>query len=439
MKVASFSLLTAALLALLPTAVSAQDDKPLVSLSLGEQIKLVPHLQYRPRFEFHGRKDFDTGESYKAFSHRARLGLDATILKWFKVSMQVQDVRTWGEELNTLGDYVADGFDVHQAYAELGCPYGLKVRIGRQEIAFDNQRIVGAVDWTQQARAFDAIRLDYNWGKLNTTIFYSKVSESEVYQATTNADGSKTTTKGAEADVDVGALWASYGGFKALQPSLLLLFDRDNLAKRNRFTLGLHLKGSPITGLTYSGEFYFQTGTQGGGTSEKNISSFLAALRAGYQIQVKTKPQFEFWFDYVSGDDDQSDDTIKTFDTLFATNHKFYGYMDFFLNLPKQTAGFGLIDVGGRFKMAPAKGFAFWLDWHWFNFAEEYRTSEARARNMGHEFDLVAAYKFNNYFKIVAGASVFVPRLGITCLTGKCQLDNRDAEYWGFVMTDLAF
>ena len=33
---------------------------------------------------------------------------------------QIQDVRVWGEETNTLADFSADRFDLHQAWVELG-------------------------------------------------------------------------------------------------------------------------------------------------------------------------------------------------------------------------------------------------------------------------------------------------------------------------------
>lgn len=51
------------------------------------------------------------------------------------------------------------------------------------------------------------------------------------------------------------------------------------------------------------------------------------------------------WYDHLSGDDDPSDGTVRVFDTLFATNHKFYGLADYFLNIPVQTVGRGLQDL----------------------------------------------------------------------------------------------
>ena len=46
----------------------------------------------------------------------------------------------WGEETSTV-DFSADGFDAHQAFAEIHWPIFL-VRGGRQEINLDGDRIL---------------------------------------------------------------------------------------------------------------------------------------------------------------------------------------------------------------------------------------------------------------------------------------------------------
>ena len=76
-------------------------------LTLGD-LQIMPHLQYRPRFLVHEGRDFREGSASTTFSHRARLGLQVRAWDWLDASVQVQDVRIWGEETDTLSDYAAD-------------------------------------------------------------------------------------------------------------------------------------------------------------------------------------------------------------------------------------------------------------------------------------------------------------------------------------------
>ncbi len=89
--------------------------------------------QVRPRAEV--RDPVGQGHDVST-SMRVRAGLRADLEKNVSVKVQFQDVRLWGEEANTLGDFNADNLDLHQGYAELGALGGGKssLRVGRQEI-----------------------------------------------------------------------------------------------------------------------------------------------------------------------------------------------------------------------------------------------------------------------------------------------------------------
>ena len=50
----------------------------------------------------------------------------------------------------------------------------------------------------------------------------------------------------------------------------------------------------------------------------------------GYTFDAAWKPRIGVEYNYVSGDGDPLDGDIGTFQNLFPTNHKFYGFMDVF-------------------------------------------------------------------------------------------------------------
>ncbi len=67
------------------------------------------------------------------------------------------------------------------------------------------------------------------------------------------------------------------------------------------------------------------------------------ALNIKYKFDSPVKPTIGVGIDYLSGDDG-TDDDYNVFNTLYATNHKYYGFMDYFINLPNDTYGKGLMD-----------------------------------------------------------------------------------------------
>jgi hypothetical protein len=111
-----------------------------------------------------------------------------------------------------------------------------------------------------------------------------------------------------------------------------------------RSTTGLLLQSEFPFGLKLAFDGYLQAGSAQGDAS---YLAWLFGARVRFTLKdLGMAPYIEAFADIVSGDDDTADTDIHSFDTLFATNHKFYGEADFFLNLPKDTTQRGLIDVG---------------------------------------------------------------------------------------------
>ena len=364
-------------------------------------VKLTPHVQYRARFLFRDNQQFTSTPTTELATHRARLGLDLQIRRWWRLFVQVQDIRTWGEETNTLTDYSGNGIDFHQAYAEVGCPDGLMLRVGRQELSLDNERLVGAVDWSDPGRAFDGIRLGYTYGDLAVHAFWAKLRENDI----TLADGNSPPTH------DLGGLWIHYEGLSFLRPSVVLLFDRTSAQQQDRITTGVYVDGEVIKGLKYSAEFYFQGGEVGTYANTKTISAILAAGRLGYTAPLWGKPTLEAWVDYLSGDDNANDNKVKSFDTLFATNHKFYGFMDYYTNIPVHTKGLGLVDAGGRAKLSPKRWLSLFVDYHHFSHA-------ADGPKLGSEIDLLVHVKFNRFAWLTGCLGTYIPSAGETATFG---------------------
>jgi len=129
---------------------------------------------------------------------------------------------------------------------------------------------------------------------------------------------------------------------------------------------------------------------------------------------MAAKPRIGIEYDRASGDDDSTDDTFKTFENLFPTNHPHYGYMDY-------VGWRNMQDMRISLSTKPTKTSGVSLDYHLFSLAEEadnwYRASGAVFRSaatnseteLGQEIDLVAYILLKEKIRLEAGYGHFFP------------------------------
>ena len=369
--------------------------------------------QIRPRFEF---RDPASG-GYDTFtSMRVRAQVRAALDRKVRVFIQLQDVRLWGEEANTLGDFRADNFDLHQGYAELGDIGGrpLSLRLGRQEISLGGQRLVGAVGWTQQGRAFDGVRLSATPEGGRVDLLGIRLGD-----ASASAVGISQNAYLLGAYVQLTRIE------NAVVESYALYNRVSGGADTDQVTLGIRLAGSRPS-LGYRIEGSYQAGTRGG----KDVAAYLLGGRIGTQF-AEGKAQLTFWFDHVSGDDAPGDGKIKVFDTLFTTNHKFYGYADLFLNLPAHTGGLGLQDFAIKAQVTPVSEFTLALDVHSFFLAKDGGLS---SRRLAEEADLTCTYRYSKQVSVVSGFSYVFTRDSLSRI-GRLSEDLK----FGYMLMNVAF
>ncbi|MEZ5084003.1 MAG: hypothetical protein R2750_11225 [Bacteroidales bacterium] len=113
--------------------------------------------QFRPRYEMrHGYKTLtpDGAQAANFISQRTRINFGYGN-EFFKLGFSVQNVGVWGET-GTLSTSDVNGTAIHEAWGELIISEKFSLKAGRQQIIYDDHRIFGSVDWTQQGRHHDA-------------------------------------------------------------------------------------------------------------------------------------------------------------------------------------------------------------------------------------------------------------------------------------------
>jgi len=129
--------------------------------------------QLRTRTEFRdGVGTLNPTGSQAAFftSQRARLTFG---YKWDRLlfNFSAQDVRVWGQDASSISNADGNRLMVHEAWGEITLMNindttiraklldNLSIKIGRQALIYDDVRLLGDLDWLQQARRHDAIVL----------------------------------------------------------------------------------------------------------------------------------------------------------------------------------------------------------------------------------------------------------------------------------------
>ena len=136
--------------------------------------------ELRPRLEYrHGYKTLfpDDADPSAFVSQRTRLNFGYKTEK-LHLYISPQDVRVWGDvpQLNVADN---NGFSLHQAWGEVFIDSTFSVKVGRQEIAYDDQRIFGSVNWAQQGRSHDAalVKWEKETAKIHLGAAYNQEKE----------------------------------------------------------------------------------------------------------------------------------------------------------------------------------------------------------------------------------------------------------------------
>ena len=385
--------------------------------------------EIRPRFEFADRVLGAPKNNNRTFTTvRTRLGVKATVDSNTSAFIQLQDVRTWGGEKPTTAppsitqtgtSVSANGLDIHQAYIDLSNVLGTDIHLkgGRQEIIFDEHRLFGNIGWIQQGQSFDAIRGDAVLGQLNKklslTTFYGQTLSKDTHPTLKNTIDTVATFESSFAGLRLTYKLGDKGDritpyvYYALNPARTgKAFAAGGtgtvttpLARNIEYVGGYLAKHFNVMNQNF--RFRFDGAYEFGSvTTARDIKAYMLTASLGTGLDVMNGAHVVFWYDYLSGDTNTNDATDHTFTTPYATNHKFYGLMDKFLNIPVA----GLQDIAIKAWIKPTEKIKLAIQLHQFLSA---RTSTATAppRNIGQEIDTSASYPLAKHTKLTLGYS----------------------------------
>ena len=284
-------------------------------------------FEFRPRTEFrNGYRELRNDTTSPALFTNQRSRLYLTYQRpGFIFHTSLQDIRIWGED-----DPRSTGraIQIFEAYVEPTLLKNISVRIGRQKIMYDNQRLFAQNDWRQNGGAHDAVRFMYYKPKLETDLISAFNQSQERFFETTFTPAGFTNYK---------ILVAHFLKYKLSDKLILTTInvmdafqDTKNLRNNNyRFTSGGRVEYIKEK-LYLTAASYYQYGETPTG---QELSAYY------YQPEIKyafIKPlTFHLGAEVFSGDDGTEKNSVShSFDALYGVNHRFLGSMDFFIRFP---------------------------------------------------------------------------------------------------------
>jgi hypothetical protein len=280
-------------------------------------------LQIRPRYEYrNGFKSLikDSEDATSFISQRSRLNLNFKQEK-LKAKLSLQNIRTWGDAATTT---TADknGIAVFEAWAQYDFDAKWSARLGRQVLSYDNQRILGEIDWAQQGQSHDAAVISFHPKNHQLDLGFALNANAENLVAPTTLY--TTNYKSLQ--------YAWYHTqFSKVNMSLLLMNTGYEFAKTST-DFEVDYKQTFGTYLSYKeNKWDANLGLYGqsGKSSDKNVNGYYAGANLGYAITGNFKAGLGY--EFLSGKDQNDTSTdFKSFTPLFGTNHGFNGFMDYF-------------------------------------------------------------------------------------------------------------
>ena len=430
-------------------------------------IHLSVHAQLSASGQFRLRTEFRDGQgaplpegTNPAFfiSQRTRLNIGYQMYR-LKFGLSLQDVRVWGQDVSTINRTTTqnnDGLMLYEAWAEIQLTdstlrnKALSLKIGRQELVYDDQRLIGNLDWLQQGRRFDAAVFKYetaNW-MIHLAAAYNQNQENNsgtVYNATPPGNY-PASTNGASMYKSLEFL---YIGKKLNTGNISFLFFTDQFSKYSvdtvnkiavknyqgstwsRATTGFYLNNSfHKIGITASAYYQF-----GKSSSGQNLSAALLSGFARYSLSKKISAGFGI--DYTSGG--QTGTTSNNFDPLYGTPHKFWGFMDYYYAASPFGTG-GLADYYVKWKDQLSEKSWLTADIHQFSSAASIVVPADPSNNnksFGQELDLIYSYNLTKEINFEGGYGHFWSTALLSSPNVKNVPNAKPNSNWAYIQINI--
>jgi hypothetical protein len=285
--------------------------------------------QFRNRDEAPTAYSFKPGNNDAYALTRTVAEFDATPTSWLHAFVQARDAEVIGANPKNVTSSMKDAFDLEQAYVELrnGDQGWFSLQVGRQQMFYGDERLIGRSDWSNASRSFDAVRLRLQSRPYGVQL--SAFASSVVKNYPTSHD----RVLPGQNFYGVNVAFAKLVPRATVEPyvylkSLPAVTGVDKLKGNERlYTYGLRGNGTLDNGFDYKARYSFQSGH----LADDPIHAWGGYGVLGYTIpNRRLQPRFSIEYAYASGNKTLGGSVIGTFDQLYPTSHGQRGLTDLF-------------------------------------------------------------------------------------------------------------
>lgn len=393
-----------------PPGVAGAIEAPATEINHGLPAWLSFGGDYRSRFEGYTGGSFKPNTSDDYVLSRLKLDLTIRPVSWMKLFVEGMDARAF-EKNPALPPY-QNTWDIYQAYGELGDVekniFGL--RVGRQELMYGDQRLIGNSAWTDTEHVFDAVRGTVRYKKYRLDLFAASIVNP--------VDGTW------DHHLQGNNLHGAYGGIDKFGPRLVIepyalwrlqhgiKNEEGVVSKLDEKIGGVRIAGTKLPlGFDYGTELVREFGSLGA----DKIQSWAGHWVVGNTLKAPFTPRIYAEYNYAGGDANSKDGIRGTFDQLYPTAHDKYGLADQvgWRNIKDLRAG---IEVKPRKRVTAAFQFN---DWYLASATDSlynaagtalFRSATGTAgTHVGQEFDVSGSWAFARAFTAGAGIGHILP------------------------------
>ena len=328
--------------------------------------------------------------------------LAATIeIRDSRVFLDENDPTLTANQVNTLEP--TQFFITYKPERESGLYEVSAIKVGRMELDYGSRRLLAKTAYRNATNSYDGIVVEARVADWQVHGVYV-LPVSRFPTDSESLDGNERAfDKSFSERKFFGVYAASKDNNVKLQSYWLKEDDSEVLATKNRdlYTLSVDYTQPFDNGLITNIEVVGQTGTSyqtasANDTVEKDVRAYMLFGYVGKQITDNTFLRAEV--DYISGDNDTSDDTISDFDTLYGVRRFDFGPTDVYQAMPRRN----LKAVGLRSVSKPAKAHNIMLGYKamWYQKAPQDVNSF-----IGHQVEARWRYQVRPELRLVLGGA----------------------------------
>jgi len=375
---------------------SLRADAALARQNTLPQNQFILTMEYRPRAEMrHGYQQLPADTAVAAFftGQRTRLSMGYEFSNKLVIAFSVQDLRIWGshDPKGTEGTV-----QVFEAWAEPRITPEWSVRVGRQRLSYDNQRLFSENNWRIGGAVHDAAVVKYEGSQLTVHLAGAFNQTSDPLSGTDYRPTGFSNYK---------SLLMNYIQYRASGTVTLTAINAADGWQDNINPEKIHQR------ITSGGRVDYKSGRLGGymgawyqyGHNPKGIKT--SAWYMNPEISFTAEPfLIRAGAELFSGNEPDATTTDHAFTPLYGSGHAFNGAMDLITRFPSDVGGAGLINPYLFLQWMISKTLALRTDFHGFRLQHRYiKSAEADTRWLGFETDWIVQYKPNNFTSLELG------------------------------------